>query len=192
MRNTQRYFGAAFLLLFALVVAGCGVVNPRTPLPEPYPFDVSKKNSAVDADVELRTYRFYEFDISFEFSDHPSFERLYGLLRYGLQGRQGDSSAGVTVPIALRITSLGPEASGNTIFDEIVQTHRISRHTFCSAPKTCGVIWRRVAMVALRPGRYRIQAGTVQDTPAFSGVPTFLQVTYNPKFSPIDEIKHRQ
>jgi hypothetical protein len=161
---------AAFLALSALFPA---TVCPDT-LPVPvvkFPFDVSRQNSALSQDFRIVEHRTYEFSIRFEYTSRAVEDRLLEVLT----GRPSHKR-GIPIPLHVRLLVLNPASKTYELIDEnTVLTQDYITHEL-GVP---GAFTRQIIAVDLKPGTYRIQVNTLQDSREFQDMPSYLQIGYD-------------
>ncbi|MCX5864587.1 MAG: DUF5625 family protein [Deltaproteobacteria bacterium] len=170
---------AFFMLLFW---------NPKTifaqspPVPAVhFPFDVSRSDTTLNQEFQIRDARSYVFAIKFNYFGHADLYRVLALV--------GDGSAqylGLRIPIHLKILkldagSLPPEL----IYEDTMSTKEHYAHGFERDQKN-GSYDREIVTIDLQPGIYRVVANTIKDSQEFSGTPSQLLIEFHPniKFLP--------
>lgn len=177
-----------------------------------FPFDASRMGTALDVQFRVKTYRNYIFTLEFHYekgngmrvrelvgdgafkyytkesadTDHPvppeAPDTLAGVKQVQDGVRTGDVVSRQTdfsgdIPIHIRVIK-ADSAALEVIANEVVQT-------FGSFRGGQGSIDRVVTVIALKPGVYRLEANTTQDTPRFATVSIDLGITYQPKTLPL-------
>jgi Domain of unknown function (DUF5625) len=211
-RLTNRRTVNSLLSLFpwlSKVAFASGLDLPTAPCS--FPFDASRKDTALNVQFRVKTYRNYIFTLEFHYekgngmrvrelvgdgafkyftkesadTDYPvlvtaptleaSYKRDAGLRNGDVVSRQTNFSG--DIPIHLRVIK-ADSATFEVIANEVVQT-------FGHFRGGQGSIDRVVTVIALKPGVYRLEANTTQDTPRFATVSIDLGVTYQPKTLPL-------
>lgn len=210
IRSTQFFVMGLFYLLFNNASALGSEISTA---PCSFPFNASRNDSVLDVQFRIKDYRNYIFTLEFHHqggdegmrvmklvgdgaeqyftresadTDHPvhpviphtlaGMNQLDAGLRSGeIVTRPTDFSGAIPIHLLIsRLDSPTPEI----IADETIQTlARISGGN--------GRIDRQITVEALKPGLYRVQANTTQDSPRFSGIPIKLGITYNAKAMPL-------
>ena len=177
-----------------------------------FPFDASRMGTALDVQFRVRVYRNYIFTLEFHHkggqdakrvdelvgdgafkyytkesadTDHPvlvtaptleaSFKRDEGLKSGDVVSRQTDFSG--DIPIHIRVLKADGPAP------EVIETETVQ--TFGHFRGGQGSIDRMITVIALKPGVYRLQANTTQNTPRFATVSINLGITFQPKTLPL-------
>ncbi|MDR3410204.1 MAG: DUF5625 family protein [Formivibrio sp.] len=200
--------------LFPWLLKNASAVGPEiSTAPCSFPFDASQNGSVLDVQFRVKDYRNYIFTLEFHHqggdegmrvlqlvgdgtyklytresadTDHPAtpvvpntvegVQRVNEGLRTGEFVRRPTDFSGA-IPIHLRISRSDSQAL-EIITDETIQT----LGHFAGGG---GSIDRMITVEALKPGLYRLQANTTQDSPRFVGIPIKLGITYNAKAMPL-------
>lgn len=184
-----------------------------TAIPCAFPFDASRMGTALDVQFRANEYRNYIFTLEFHHKGGEDAKRVDGLVGDGafkyftkesadtdhpvppeapntLAGakqvqegvRTGDVVSRQTdfsgdIPIHIRVIK-ADSAALEVIANEVVQT-------FGSFRGGQGSIDRVVTVIALKPGVYRLEANTTQDTPRFATVSINMGISYRAKVLPL-------
>ena len=146
----------------------------QIPPPRSFPFDVSRGDSTLELEIRIREHRSYYFALQFDYSGEDDPRRVLKLV-----GKSNES--GVTIPIHLKVVQVQPGSDSRIVFEETVVTASMYAHGF-SEKRFDGNYRRMIASMSLRPGHYRMEARTIQETPEFSSVPSHLNIEYRQKF----------
>jgi len=136
-------------------------------------FDVSRKGSVAVIDFIIKKPRSYAFALQFSYVGSDDLYRVLSLVGDGSQ-----KSPGIGIPIHLKITRLGKDGGG--VYDGAVITKKYYAHGFGGLwdPPKSGDFSREIITINLDQGIYRVEAETVDDVPAFAGVPSYLLIDY--------------
>jgi hypothetical protein len=174
----------AFLILFPWVTA-CAAFSSSSP-PTPvvkWPFDVSKRDSKVNQEFRIREYRNYIFALRFDYFGYADEDRVFEQL-------VGDGQShypGINIPIHIKIFKLD---TGGLPPELKYEDTILTKHHYAQAYdriQTDGNFLRYIAVVALKPGIYRVEANTIEERPEFSGTPSYLKIGWHPKTTTIKE-----
>ena len=212
-RSTNRRTMISLLSLFPWLskfAFAAGSYLPTAPCS--FPFDASRIGTALDVQFRVKTYRNYIFTLAFHHkggedgkrvmklvgdgdfkyftresadTDHPILvtapnldaanKRDAGLRTGEVVTRATDFSG--EIPIHIRV-SKADSPSVEFMTDETIKTLEVFAYAG-------GRIDRMITVVALKPGLYRLQANTTQDSPRFATVPIGLGVTYHSNTLPL-------
>ena len=80
----------AFLILFPWWITSCTSSSPTVTIYGiKFPFDVSKRNSAVTQEFMISEYRSYYFAVTFDYFGHDDMDRVMALVGDGIQYPNG-------------------------------------------------------------------------------------------------------
>lgn len=186
-----------------------------------FPFNVSSKDSVLNAVFRTVEHRNFYFILQFHYKDEHDADRVRDLVGDGgykvytresadtdhpvpvitktkedVQLYQQRISTGefVTrptdlsgvVPIHIRVSKEESESDSILLEDKTVRTLAYFAHGFHDSDDG-GRYDRMVMVLALKPGLYRVQVNTIQESPRFSGVTTKFAITYHSKTSTIKD-----
>jgi hypothetical protein len=139
-------------------------------------FDVTRKGNAAAIDFRIKQPRSYVFALEFTYAGLDDENRVLDLV-----GGWKLHNSGVDIKIRLTLVRLEESAGASSpIFDGEVVTSKSYAHGF-SDVKFNGKYRREILTVNLEPGRYRVEATTLDDNPAFAGTPSYLLIDYYAK-----------
>lgn len=168
-----------FLMLFPCIPKAVLAKSPPVP-PVTFPFDVSRQGSTVDQEFRIKEYRSWYFALQFDHFGGADSYRVLALVGRGGRGSDGSyAEPGVIVPIHMKITKLEAGKDPETVYEGTSRTAALYAGVR-------GALLRDIIIIDLKPGIYRVEARTVQDSPEFSGTPSHLKIEYEPnlKFIP--------
>ena len=178
-----------------------------------FPFDASRMGTALDIQFRVKTYRNYIFTLAFHHkggedgkrvmklvgdgdfkyftkesadTDHPVPPEAPNTLAGAKQVQEGVRTGEIVtratdfsgaIPIYIRVSRADSQAL-EVMTDETIKTLEVFAYAG-------GRIDRMITVVALKPGLYRLQANTTQDSPRFATVPIGLGVTYHSNTLPL-------
>lgn len=152
-----------------------------------FPFDVSRVGSSLDKEFRIIEYRGYNFELRFEFAGNDDLYRVAKLVGTGATYPDGRyETPGVVVPVHLKIFRIDDSENLELLFDQIVDSQGMYG-SGSAGKKFHGDFRRKVALIRLKPGRYRFQAITLKDIPEFAGTPSHFAIGSHPKSLPITE-----
>ena len=156
----------AFLIFFPLstACAAFSTTSPPTPAVK-FPFYVSKKDSTVNQEFQIREYRSYYFALRFEFSGQVDGQRVLVLV-----GNGTSYYPGIGIPIHLKIFKLD---SGSLPPELLYEDAIMTEGKYAAAFEK---YLREIIAIDLKPGIYRVEANTLEDRPEFSVTPSYLQI----------------
>jgi hypothetical protein len=160
----------AVTLLFFPLVTACSASSPTSSLPTPvvkFPFDVSKRNSTVNQEFQIRDYRSYYFAIRFDYVGQTDHDRVNALVDVNISLHK---RTGIDIPIHIKISKLG---AGSLPPELLYEDTILTKEKYASA---FGYFLREIIAIDLKPGIYRVEANTLEDRPEFSGTPSYLQI----------------
>lgn len=204
-----------FLLIISKFALAATAEIPTAP--HSFPFDASRNDTILDVQFRTNTYRNYIFTLEFHHEggdDGMRMLRLIGDGNYKIFTRESaDTShpispafpntlegselvaAGVrngkfvsrptdfsgTIPIHIKISRLNNQET------EIITDETIETLGYFSGGS--GKINRIITVEALKPGIYRLQANTIQNSQRFIGATINLGITYHPNTKPLQITK---
>lgn len=139
-------------------------IGAPTP-PVSFPFDASKASTTVDATIRIVEEKYYLLDLVFRGASSADMRALREL------AGDAERRSGIVVPVHVVVTNEWQQV----LFDRTIDTRGMY------ASSTLRVL-RRIGVVGLRPGLYRIRASTTEDIPELSGANIELSVTYDARF----------
>jgi Domain of unknown function (DUF5625) len=135
-------------------------------------FEVSRKRSAAVIGFRINRRRPYFIALQFNYVGRADSDRVLGLVEY----------PGITIPIHLRLLRLEERGGASTlVFDDTVMTKDYYAHGF-DKDQSNGNFRREILTIGLEPGVYRVEARTLDDSPAFAGTPSYLRIDYRGKY----------
>jgi hypothetical protein len=168
---SRRVFTAALIVTPWLAKPALAASLP-TPVTR-IDFDVSRKGSVAAIDFRIKRRRPYFIALQFNYVGHADLHRVSELV--------GDP--GVAIPIYLRLLRVGEhEGVSTSVFDGTVVTANYYAHGFEYKDQSNGNFRREILTTTLDPGVYRVEARTLDDSPAFSGTPSYLLIDYRGKW----------
>lgn len=173
-----------------VIMAFCMLIfcNPKTifakspPVPAVhFPFDVSRSDTTLNQQFQIRDARSYVFAIKFNYFGDADLDRVLALV-----GNGSAQYLGICIPIHLKIFKLDPEnLSPGLIYEDTISTKVYYAHGFERDQKN-GNYNREIVTIDLQPGIYRVEANPTKDSQEFSGTPSQLLIEFHPniKFLP--------
>jgi len=167
--------------------------NPKTifakspPVPAvQFPFDVSRSDTTLNQEFQIRDARSYVFAIKFDYVGPVDKKRVRTMVGGGGRypdGRYGEP--GVIVPIHITICKLNPGQAPESVYDGLFETQGCYANGF-ERNQNNGHLDREIVTIDLQPGIYRVEANTIKDSQEFSGTPSQLLIEFHPniKFLP--------
>ena len=185
-----------------------------------FPFDASRKDTVLDVQFRVKDYRNYIFTLEFHYekevdgmrvrelvgdgafkyftkesadTDHPVPPQAPNTLAGAKQVQEGVRTGDVVsrqtnfsgdIPIHIRVIK-GDSAALEVVTNETVQT-------FGRFRGGQGSIDRMITVIALKPGVYRLQANTTQDSPRFTTVSINMGISYRAKVLPLPSKNNKQ
>lgn len=176
-----------------------------------FPFDASRMGTALDVQFRVKTYRNYIFTLEFHHKGGEDAKRVDGLVGNGAFKYFTKESADTDHPVLVTAPTLdasykrdaglrsGDVVSRQTDFSGDIPIHmRVIKddsptlevianetvQTFGHFRGGQGSIDRMITVIALKPGVYRLQANTTQDTPRFATVSINMGISYRAKVLP--------
>ncbi len=151
---------------------------PKPPLN--LPFNVQKSGSKVETELWVARHRVYSFNLMFMAKQNDQGDRVrIGELagRWATdQNRQPiEVEPGVPVLLKLRIDLI--KSSGiNTILEKEFSDIR-------TAGGNADFVYKKITLVPLKPGHYRISIESLKDAPKLQETPVIFQISSDPKTS---------
>ncbi|HGJ5860747.1 MAG TPA: DUF5625 family protein [Arsenophonus nasoniae] len=132
------------------------------------PLDITRAGQSVKVEFEIKKEGGYLFALLFETGEgHDEMERRFELFR-------GVNDTGVIIPISLRIVK-----DGQLFFDEKINTKGTDGGlAFYYEEIRLNTAVRDIKFFSLSPGRYSAVITTLKDIPLFTGIESFVHVTY--------------
>jgi hypothetical protein len=174
-----RQIVATVLTLLPGVPQSAMAGPPEIPPVHSFPFDASRGDSTLSIEVQIREYRNYQFALQFDYAGESDLLRVLKLV-----GQSNE--AGVILPVHLKVLRNQPGANPETIYEESVETKSQYAHGF-SEIKFHGNYRRMIAVVALKPGLYRVHVNTMRESPEFAGTPSHFKIEWHPNIRPLAE-----
>jgi len=164
-----------FMVLLSSMTS-CSVFSSTSPpLPIIKPFDINRKDSVVSQEIKIREYRSYILALKFAFSGSADQDRVLALTGDGSYHPDGSyANPGIIVPIRIKIIKLDNGKELETVYDGITKTQAMCTIEWKNSTK--GYFSREIITIDLKPGMYRIDANTIEDTPEFKGTPSYFMV----------------
>jgi hypothetical protein len=156
-------------LLFAWPL-GAAAQLPPTPIYR-FGFDASHANRRIEEKITIPEDRSYIFGIEFEYANLIDLKRVARLV--GID--KGNS--GISVPIHLAISNA--DSPNTIIYDGVILTNGYLYHGFSKSGRG-GNFRRKIKIIQLPRGSYRIEANTLQSAPEFMGTTSYFVVDYDP------------
>jgi hypothetical protein len=138
--------------------------TPQFPQDVSVPFDVSHADRSIVTDVKIADHRSYDLYLAVYYKDDVDLHRVMQLTGDGSKSKDGlrYGRPGVVIPIHVKVVN----NSGAVIYDHIQDAQGIDAHIF--GKNHDGYFLRGIGGVALRPGVYRIEVNTIEDTPEYA------------------------
>ncbi len=173
---------ALFFVLCALVACDGTKQVPKPPLV--LPFAVQQAGNKVETELQVHEYRPYIFDLRLGFVEKDSEDRERVKKLAGDYGRSKEGKLlkpGVAVPLRLRIS----------VIDSFPEKTLLEREILEEEMWAYGAdnFKKRIAIVPLKPGHYRISVESLKDMPELIGTTVALGIGYDPKASALPETK---
>ncbi|WGL97990.1 DUF5625 family protein [Arsenophonus sp. aPb] len=137
------------------------------------PIDITRAGQSVMVEFEIKKQGDYQFALLFDKGDDYE-EMLRRLELFGSVDKTG-----VIIPISLRIVK-----DGQLFFDEEINTKGTGwgRAFYYEGRRINTAAVREIKLLPLSPGCYSVVISTLEDVALFSGIESFIEVTYfNPK-----------
>lgn len=144
-----------------------------------FPFDVSRGDSTLDVEIQIREYRNYHITLKFDYAGDEDLSRVLKLV-----GRSNET--GVIIPIHLKVLRIDQGVSPKSIYEEDVETRSHSAHGF-SEIKSHGNYHRMIAVIPLKPGLYRMHVNTTKESPEFVGTPSHFTIEWDARMRSLIE-----
>ena len=147
-----------------------------------FPFDVSKRDSRVNEEINISENRSYYFALQFNYFGSADSHRVRELVGQGTPyPNERSNNPGVIIPIHIKISRSNPGQPSESIYDSLIETQGTYAHGFDMKNQANGDYEREIIAVNLLPGIYLVEANTIKDSPEFSGTPTYLLMEWHPK-----------
>lgn len=153
-----------------------------------FPFDVSRGDSTLDVEIQIREYRNYYFALQFDYAGRDDEYRVEKLVGGGSTYTDGKyEKPGIVAPIRLEIVRIDGDSSegSKVIYKDTVESQGHYVHGFTEI-KFNGHYRRMLISIALKPGLYRVHVNTIRDSPEFVGTPTHLKIEWHPNARRLD------
>jgi len=163
---------ATFMMLILWMIACAAILSTSPPTPVvKFPFDVSKRDSKVNQEFRIVEYRSYYFAIRFDYFGEADLYRVISLVGDGSQRYPG-----IHIPIQVKIYKLDTgNLSPKLIYENTISTKDCYAHDY-ERKQSDGNFLRKIIVIDLKQGLYRVEANTIEDRPEFSGTPSYLQI----------------
>ncbi|MBN1365804.1 MAG: hypothetical protein JW976_13425 [Syntrophaceae bacterium] len=167
------------LLMLTFCITACAglktTVSPKYTYN--FPFDVSKRHSKVSQEFKIEEYRSYYFAIRLDFFSREDKDRVFELI--------GDETLpGVYIPVYIKIYKLNVEnLPPKLIYESSILTGGYYAHDYdCNRDRTVDECYfRKITIINLKPGLYRVEANTIKNCSEFAGRPSYLYIQSHPK-----------
>jgi hypothetical protein len=165
-----------------LAVAVLIIWNPQSARAEMPPtpiyrflFDASRPDSQITEDIKIPEFRTYTVGLEFNYTNELDLYRVASLVGDGPGGGPG-------IPIRVHLRILQNDHNTDApVFDNTISTSHRYRQGF--SQKYAGSFFRQILVINLRPGIYKIEVNTIDATPQFTAITTYLVVDYDPRAS---------
>lgn len=175
--KTKSKWVSVFLLSFLPWLTACANA------PSSQPFLVQKAGNKVELEFRAVEHRAYFFNLRFMYkeSDQEDRERVRKLMGGYMTNASGKvTEPGVPIVLKLRI-AIVTELGESPILDKEISELRLTSWGGDSFGK-------EIAVVILKPGRYRIRVESLRDVPELVGTPVIFSIGRDTKSAPISQI----
>lgn len=174
MHRTNIKPGWLSILMLSILpwLAGCQTAE--------WPFEAQKAGAKIEVEFRASEHRGYFFILSFMHKkyDREESDRISKLLGDGAINKNGEFvNPGIPILLHLRIRKID-SAEEPPVFDQAIPALGISAWG-------SEAVRRHIAIIPLKPGRYRISVESLQDVPELVGIPIVFSIGMAAKTRPI-------
>lgn len=182
--SPHRLLKAKLLLLVVLIIfpwfSACA--RDAKPLQPPLslPFEMQKAGNKVETELRVIEHRGYLFDLQLMYKERDQVDRarvkkLAGAATIDKYGNLVEP--GILILLRLKIEVVD-DSGVKLMFEQEISELRLTSHGADSFDK-------RIAVVPLKPGRYRISVESLKDVPDLVGTPVIFRIGFYAKSTPI-------
>lgn len=177
---------------------------PTVPPAQNFKWDISQKNSRIEQVFFVKEYRTYCFSIGFsssvawDYKEHQEWRKdprvwdFYGEAVMGTYKNANGVLTKVMDKTGILIPVVDPSVKGGVIIPAHLQvqsldeTDRVITTLLDATVNAQAILWyayvvpKLMAMVKLRPGKYRVTATTLQETILLEGMGAYLNIAFHP------------